>query len=167
VLQVILEHEPVACSTITRLAGLSPPVVSRLGADLTEVGALREVPNAVRPKGPVAAHAGGFQHRKAPPAGCTSPCGTRRSHWSTCGGQMITSERLDHSGPARSMAAATDLPIYVDGHSGAVARTEQMFGDRRTRSSVVHLFVATSSTLRSRPAGGAPRTAVGGRQRAT
>ena len=39
------------------------------------------------------------------------------------------------------MAAATGLPVYVDSHSRALARAEQMFGDVRARASVVHLFV--------------------------
>lgn len=39
------------------------------------------------------------------------------------------------------MTAATGLPVYVDSHSRALARAEQLFGDARTRPSVVHLFV--------------------------
>jgi predicted NBD/HSP70 family sugar kinase len=39
------------------------------------------------------------------------------------------------------MAAATGLPVFVDSHSRSLARAEQMFGDVRARSSVVHLFV--------------------------
>ena len=35
----------------------------------------------------------------------------------------------------------TGLPVRVDGHSRALARAEQLFGDQRARSSVVHLFV--------------------------
>lgn len=34
----------------------------------------------------------------------------------------------------------TELPVRVDGHSRALARAEQLFGDQRARSSVVHLF---------------------------
>jgi predicted NBD/HSP70 family sugar kinase len=44
--------------------------------------------------------------------------------------------------PVRELlAAATGLPVYVDSHSRALARAEQMFGDVRARASVVHLFV--------------------------
>jgi predicted NBD/HSP70 family sugar kinase len=39
------------------------------------------------------------------------------------------------------MADATGLPVYVDSHSRALARAEQMFGNVRARASVVHLFV--------------------------
>jgi len=39
------------------------------------------------------------------------------------------------------MTQATGLPVHVDSHARALARAEQMFGDVRTRSSVVHLFV--------------------------
>jgi predicted NBD/HSP70 family sugar kinase len=35
----------------------------------------------------------------------------------------------------------TGLPVRADGHSRALARAEQLFGDQRARSSVVHLFV--------------------------
>jgi predicted NBD/HSP70 family sugar kinase len=39
------------------------------------------------------------------------------------------------------MTAATGLPVYVDSHSRALARAEQLFGDVRARDSVAHLFV--------------------------
>jgi len=35
----------------------------------------------------------------------------------------------------------TGLPVRADGHSRALARAEQLLGDQRARSSVVHLFV--------------------------
>jgi predicted NBD/HSP70 family sugar kinase len=59
VLQAVLDHGPVARSTVARLAGLSPAAVSRLTADLIATGLLREssqvgVPKAVgRPHIPV------------------------------------------------------------------------------------------------------------------
>jgi predicted NBD/HSP70 family sugar kinase len=34
----------------------------------------------------------------------------------------------------------TGLPVRADGHSRALARAEQLFGDQRARSSVLHLF---------------------------
>lgn len=37
----------------------------------------------------------------------------------------------------------TGLPVRVDGHSRALARAEQLFGDQRARSSVVHLFAGS------------------------
>jgi predicted NBD/HSP70 family sugar kinase len=42
VLQAVLDHGPVARSTIARLVGLSPAAVSRLSADLIVAGLLRE-----------------------------------------------------------------------------------------------------------------------------
>jgi predicted NBD/HSP70 family sugar kinase len=35
----------------------------------------------------------------------------------------------------------TGLPVRADGHSRALTRAEQLFGDQRARSSAVHLFV--------------------------
>jgi predicted NBD/HSP70 family sugar kinase len=47
-----------------------------------------------------------------------------------------------HGVPARAMLEdATGLPVVLDGHSRALARAEQLFGDVRARASVVHLFV--------------------------
>ena len=59
VLQAVLDHGPVARSTIARLVGLSPAAVTRLSAELVAAGLLREssqvsVPKAVgRPHVPV------------------------------------------------------------------------------------------------------------------
>jgi len=39
------------------------------------------------------------------------------------------------------LADATGLPVRVDNHARALARAEQLFGDARARTSVVHLFV--------------------------
>lgn len=41
----------------------------------------------------------------------------------------------------RRLADATGLEVRVDSHCRALARAEQLFGDGRSRSSVVHLFV--------------------------
>jgi predicted NBD/HSP70 family sugar kinase len=44
--------------------------------------------------------------------------------------------------PARQVfAEATGLPVRVDNHARALARAEQLFGDPRARTSIVHLFV--------------------------
>ena len=44
--------------------------------------------------------------------------------------------------PARQVFAdATGLPVRVDNHARALARAEQLFGDPRARTSIVHLFV--------------------------
>jgi predicted NBD/HSP70 family sugar kinase len=39
------------------------------------------------------------------------------------------------------LADATGLPVRVDNHARALARAEQLFGDPRARTSIVHLFV--------------------------
>jgi predicted NBD/HSP70 family sugar kinase len=51
VLQAVLDHGPVARSTIARLVGLSPSAVSRLSTELLAGGLLRESPLAAGPKG--------------------------------------------------------------------------------------------------------------------
>jgi predicted NBD/HSP70 family sugar kinase len=44
--------------------------------------------------------------------------------------------------PARRVFAdATGLPVRVDNHARALTRAEQLFGDSRARTSIVHLFV--------------------------
>lgn len=50
VLQAVLDHGPVARSTIARLVGLSPAAVTRLSTDLIKAGLLRESPQADAPK---------------------------------------------------------------------------------------------------------------------
>jgi len=50
VLQAVLDHGPVARSTIARLVGLSPAAVSRLSADLIAAGLLRESATEAGPK---------------------------------------------------------------------------------------------------------------------
>jgi len=52
VLQAVLDHGPVARSTIARLAGLSPAAVSRLCAELAAAGLIREAPEAPEAAGP-------------------------------------------------------------------------------------------------------------------
>jgi predicted NBD/HSP70 family sugar kinase len=49
VLQAVLDHGPVARSTVARLVGVSPAAVSRLSADLIAAGLLRE---SAQPGGP-------------------------------------------------------------------------------------------------------------------
>jgi predicted NBD/HSP70 family sugar kinase len=58
-------------------------------------------------------------------------------------GVIMENALLGWSGvPVRElMSSATGLPVHVDSHARALARAEQLFGDVRTRSSVVHLFV--------------------------
>ncbi|MCS7477520.1 ROK family protein [Umezawaea endophytica] len=47
-----------------------------------------------------------------------------------------------HDVAARDLLhARVGLPVHVESHSRALARAEQMFGDARARTSLVHLFV--------------------------
>jgi len=50
VLQAVLDHGPVARSTVARLVGLSPAAVSRLSADLIVAGLVRESARGTGPK---------------------------------------------------------------------------------------------------------------------
>jgi len=44
--------------------------------------------------------------------------------------------------PARDLLSGTaGLPVRIDGHARALIKAEQLFGDRRSRDSVVHMFV--------------------------
>lgn len=44
--------------------------------------------------------------------------------------------------PARDLLAETaGLPVRIDSHARALIKAEQLFGDRRSRDSVVHMFV--------------------------
>ncbi len=67
--------------------------------------------------------------------------------------------------PARDLLAETvGLPVRIDSHARALIKAEQLFGDRRSRDSVVHLFVgnvvdaafATGGTVHT-----GPRSAAG------
>jgi predicted NBD/HSP70 family sugar kinase len=67
--------------------------------------------------------------------------------------------------PARDLLAAmAGLPVRIDSHARALIKAEQLFGDRRSRDSVVHMFVgnvvdaafATGGTVHT-----GPRSAAG------
>jgi len=197
ILLAILDHGPVARSTIARIAGLSPAAVSKLCADLIRRGLIREVRDAGAGK-PV-----GRPHVPVDIASDDGPvvCGVHiaLAHVTLAmvdlRGRVIAHERIPHGAkpdarrilarvadrlpefaggerrvtgigvaaggwvdsaagviiehtllgwrdvPVRDLLAeATGLPVHVDGHSRALARAEQLFGDHRARSSVVHLF---------------------------
>jgi predicted NBD/HSP70 family sugar kinase len=51
VLRAVLEHGPVARSTIARLTGLSPASVTGHSAELAQLGLIRELPDSVRSNG--------------------------------------------------------------------------------------------------------------------
>jgi predicted NBD/HSP70 family sugar kinase len=199
VLQAVLDHGPVARSTIARLAGLSPAAVSRLSADLIGAGLVREsaqeagAKSVGRPHVPLeidtsrrvavglhiafrhavlaildlqgrviarerithrgtdprrvlsrlSARIGGFVAEHAAgraPVGL----GIATGGWvDRADGVIIEHAMLGwRDVPARQVfAAATGLPVRVDNHARALARAEQLFGDPRARTSIVHLFV--------------------------
>ncbi len=58
-------------------------------------------------------------------------------------GLVVEHEPLDwRDVPVRAvLAAATGLPVHVDGHARALAQAEILFGDPRARRSLLHLFV--------------------------
>jgi predicted NBD/HSP70 family sugar kinase len=199
-LLAVLDHGPVARSTVARLVGLSPAAVTRLCTELVAAGLLRESSQAAAPKAVGRPHV---------------PVEIDTTRWVACGlhitirystlalldlrGRVIAQERLphldtrpaqvisraagrirgllaEHAGgrapvglgvatggwvdredgviveharlgwrgvPARRLLEdATGLPVRVDNHARALARAEQLFGDRRSRASVVQLFVA-------------------------
>jgi predicted NBD/HSP70 family sugar kinase len=118
VLQAVLDHGPVARSTIARLAGLSPAAVTRLSAELTAAGLLRESPQAAGPK------AVGRPH--VPVEIDTSrsvACGLHiTGRYSTLAlldlrGHVIAQERLPHdlrTGPRRVISqAARRVPEFL------------------------------------------------------
>ncbi|GAA1339657.1 ROK family transcriptional regulator [Saccharothrix algeriensis] len=66
--------------------------------------------------------------------------------------------------PAREALEPLGLPVHVESHSRALARAEQLFGDQRSRSSVVHLFVGNVVDAAIATAGAVhhgPRSAAG------
>jgi predicted NBD/HSP70 family sugar kinase len=199
VLQAVLDHGPVARSTVARLAGLSPAAVSRLSGDLILAGLLRESatadgPRSVgRPHVPLEIDTGrrmvvglhlALRHanlalldikgrviaRELIPHDDTDPrlllprlaaripafiaehaagraplgLGIATGGWvDGAGGAIIEHALLGWRDVpvARVFADATGLPVRVDNHSRALARAEQLFGDARARTSIVHLFV--------------------------
>jgi predicted NBD/HSP70 family sugar kinase len=122
VLQAAADHGPVARSTIARLAGLSAAAVSRLCADLSGAGLLREVTEAATPKGvgrpyvPVEVDTG---RRVA--------CGLHiAARYATLGlvdlrGRVVASERLDHQAadPRQVLGRlAKRIPGFIGEHAG-------------------------------------------------
>ncbi len=201
-LQAVLDHGPVARSTIARLVGLSPAAVSRLSADLIVAGLVRESAQGAGPKSVgrphvpleidtsrrvalglhialkhavlalldikghviarerishqdtdprhvlprLVARIGGFLAEHAvgrTPVGL----GIATGGWvDRADGVIIEHAMLGwRDVPAGQIfAEATGLPVRVDNHARALVRAEQLFGDPRARTSVVHLFVGNT-----------------------
>jgi predicted NBD/HSP70 family sugar kinase len=222
VLQAVLDHGPVARSTIARLVGLSPAAVSRLCADLAAAGLLREAPEAAGPK-PVGRPHVPVEVDTGRRVACGLHIALRHATLALVDlrGRVLARERLGHNGtdprhvmprlarripeflaahaggrtplglgvatggwvdradgvimdnsllgwrgvPVRQLLAqATGLPVRVDNHARALARAEQLFGDSRARTSVLHLFVGNVVDAAFATGGGihhGPRSAAG------
>jgi predicted NBD/HSP70 family sugar kinase len=199
VLLAVLDHGPVARSTIARLTGLSPAAVSRQCGDLMKSGLLRETTGPYeqkvvgRPHVPIdidvdrhlvcgvhiaVAHAtlalmnprGRIIALDRVPHVTTDPTralshiaervpgflaahadnrvplglGVATGGWVDPAAGVIVAHPLLgwRDVPVRELLAdRTGLDVRVDSHSRALARAEQLFGDSRSRSSIVHLFV--------------------------
>ena len=222
VLRAVLDHGPIARSTIARSTGLSPAAVSGHTAALSRLGLLRELPEAIGPRGLGRPHV---------------PLDLDLDRYVACGlhiavpaavvalldlrGRIIASERIPHVDPKAGdvlddaahhlrrllaahapgstplglgvatggwvdhgrgvlvehpllgwqdlpirdeLAERTGLAVQVDGHSRALVHAERLFGQARTRASVLQVFVgnvvdaafATGSTVHR-----GPRSAAG------
>lgn len=199
VLQAVLDHGPVARSTIARLVGLSPAAVSRLSADLIAAGLLSERAPVARGPKPAGRPYIPVEIDTTRRVACGLHVATRHATLALLDlrGRVLALERIPHAGtePRRVLARlarrvpefvaarsggrkpaglgvavggwvdpsdgvvvehallgwrdvhvrrlleeATGLPVRVDNHARSLARAEQLFGDKRARGSVVHLF---------------------------
>jgi predicted NBD/HSP70 family sugar kinase len=122
VLQAAADHGPVARSTIARLAGLSAAAVSRLCADLSGAGLLREAPEAATPKGVGRPHV-----PVEVDTGRRVACGLHIAvRHATLGlvdlrGRVVASERLDHQGADPQQVLhrlAGRIPAFIGEHAG-------------------------------------------------
>ncbi|GLZ33351.1 sugar kinase [Lentzea sp. NBRC 105346] len=195
VLKTVLDHGPVAKSTIARLTGLSPATVTKQYAELKTHGLVREVDTRIprvtlgRPHVPV-----DIDIDRHVVAGVHIAYGHTTLALMNLRGQVIAQERephetktpqgvltriterlprfLDGRAPVgigvatggvidpdtgtivehsqlgwrgvqakRFLSDALGTDVHVESHSRALTRAEQLFGDERTRTSVVHLFV--------------------------
>ena len=194
-MRAVLDHGPVARSTVARIAGLSPAAVSRQCATLIRSGLLREIPGphppAGRPHIPV-------DIDTEQTVVCGAHIAVRHTTLAVLDlrGQVLARERIPHpagqdpglvlgelaaavppvlAGTGRralgmgvatggwvdsvagviaghpllgwhdvhvrdQLEQLTGLPVRLDGHARAMVRAEELFGDRRARSSAVHLF---------------------------
>ncbi|MFD5033577.1 ROK family protein [Streptomyces sp. NPDC058220] len=221
VLRAILDHGPVARSTVARLTGLSPASVTGHSGQLLARGLIREAPEATGPRGlgrphiPVEIDTGRYLL-----AGAHIAVGHSTVSLMDLRGRVVAQDREPHRGTdpdrvlgglaarlprlvaARAagrtvlalgvatghrvdaeagvvvehpllgwrdvavreyLAAATGLPVHVDGHSRALVRAEQLFGEATPRASMVLLFVgavvdaafATAGAVHQGPRSGA------------
>ncbi|WP_308800071.1 ROK family protein, partial [Streptomyces sp. UH6] len=222
VLGAVLDHGPVARSTVARLTGLSPAAVSGHCGVLMGRGLLRESRETTGPRGlgrphvPVevdgdrylvaGAHIavthttlslvdlrGRIVAEERRPHEDTAPgpvlegladrlprlvtahaqgrtvlaLGAATGHWvDPSAGVVVRHPQLGWRDVAvRSVLAdATGLPVHLDSHARALARAEQLVGQRATRSSAVLLFVGNVVDAAFVTAGGVhqgPRSAAG------
>jgi len=143
-------HVPVEIDTSRRVAlGLHIALEHAVLALLDLQGrviARERIPHRGRDPGqvlpPLAARVPGFLAEHAAgraPAGL----GVATGGWVDRGGGVIIEHALLgwRDVPVRQvLEEATGLPVRVDNHARALTRAEQLFGDPRARTSVVHLF---------------------------
>ena len=128
VLQAILDHGPVARSTVARLAGLSPAAVSRLCTELTAAGLVRETAEAAEAAGPKVV---GRPHVPVEvDTGRRVACGLHIAlRHATLAlvdlhGRVLARERVPHpdTDPRRVvLRLARRIPEFLDDHSGGRA----------------------------------------------
>jgi predicted NBD/HSP70 family sugar kinase len=122
VLQAAADHGPVARSTIARLGGLSPAAVSRLCAELTTAGLLREVAEAATPKVVGRPHVP-VEVDTSRRIACGVHIALRHSTLALLDlrGQVVAREQIDHFGADPEqvlLRAARRLPGFLDAHAG-------------------------------------------------
>jgi predicted NBD/HSP70 family sugar kinase len=122
VLRAVLDHGPVARSTIGRLVGLSPATVTRLCAELMAAGLLRESPEVAGPK-PVGRPHVPMQIDTSGKVACGLHITLRYSALALLDlrGQVIAEERLPHLGTSPRqvmMRAAGRIPEFLAQYAG-------------------------------------------------
>ncbi|KOG15569.1 MULTISPECIES: ROK family transcriptional regulator [Streptomyces] len=131
VLRTVLDHGPVARSTVARLSGLSPAAVSRQATDLARLGLLRELPEHTggggvgRPRIPVDLHVGASG---GPVAGGVH-LGVPASTFALVDlrGRVVARRTYPHDGVAPEVlpaAVARELRGFLDEHT----RGRPLFG---------------------------------------
>lgn len=121
VLQAVLDHGPVARSTIARLVGLSPAAVTRLSTQLIAAGLLRESSQVAGPKGVGRPHVP-VEIDVSRRAACGLHIALRHATLALLDlrGGVIASERVPHAGTRPRdvlLGLAARIPEFVTAHA--------------------------------------------------
>jgi predicted NBD/HSP70 family sugar kinase len=124
-LQAVLDHGPVARSTIARLVGLSPAAVSRLSTELVAGGLLRDAPPAPGPKAAGRPHVP-VEIDTTRRVACGLHIAVRHATLALLDlrGRVIAQERVPHldTDPRRvTLGAARRIPQFLARHAGGRA----------------------------------------------